>query len=374
MFILNGKSYEGFIKVNGKRYFIQAYLPNYPLLSDMNLKIDWKLKLLIGDALNLLLRCKTSPDIHSLIASVQKLVQEKLGEHRELEPWLQNPLKTHGFFKRLEEEINQVEEYIMSVDVETGLIEIESRDFSFRVHKATLKISYNYQKEPIKVVSHDLPIQENGMMRSCDDLKNVTSVAGFCKKFNHYINVFQDFWNEIAAVDANCWVLDPENPSYKDITRRIKISDSLSVVLTFNPHIPRQRPDIQFLGCQSSVDEIKEILQRNLEEEIWDEDFDLLYNLNNILEVTLPGKPEKNENETVDLINPGECAICFMVRLDNEIPTLICDNTNCMSEYHAQCLFKYFRSIPTNKNYFGRMQGDCPNCEQVMYCPVPEFS
>ena len=206
MFILNGNCYEGFIKVNKRRYFIEVYLPRYPLTTNMILKIDWKLKLLIGNSLNLLLRCNPPSNVQSLIASIQKLAQDKLGEKKELQPWIQNPLKTHGFFKRLEEEINQVGEYIKSVDVESGVIEIESKDFCSRVHKATLKISYNYQKEPIQVISHDLPIQENGTMKSHDDLKNVTSVAGFCKKFNHYINAFQAFWNEIGVLDSSCWV------------------------------------------------------------------------------------------------------------------------------------------------------------------------
>lgn len=144
-------------------------------------------------------------------------------------------------------------------------------------------------------------------------------------------------------------------------------------MLTFNPLVPRQRPDIRFLGCRSSVNEIQEVLQKNLEEEIWDEDMDIVYNLNNILDVDLPSKPDVDEEEQVDLINPGECAICFTSRLDNKIPTLICNNTNCMSEYHEECMFKYLRAIPSNKNYFGRIQGECPNCDQVIYCPVPDF-
>lgn len=207
MFILNGKSYEGFINVNDKRYFIQAHLPNYPLLSDINLKIDWKLKLLIGDSLSVLLRCRTFPDVQSLIASIQKLVKDKLGEGKKPQPWIQNPLKTYGFFKRLEEEINQVQEFIKSVDVENGLIEIESQDSRGRLHNATLNIiGYNYLKEPINIISHDLPMQEFGTFKSHDDFENVTSVAAFCKKFRQYIITFEDFWNEMEALDSNCWV------------------------------------------------------------------------------------------------------------------------------------------------------------------------
>lgn len=204
MFIINGKSYEGFFKVNEKRYFIQAYLPDYPSLKGSNIKIDWKLRLLFSDSLES--HCKNFTNIHALIKSLQKLIEEKSEKKENPKPWLQNPLKTHSFYKRLEEEINQVGEYIKLIDVEKGLLEIEVTDEFMRLHKATLKINYNYPKEPIQVVFHDLPIQEGNQMQRSIDLKGVTTVAGFCKKFIQCVEAFQGFWNDIALVDSRCWV------------------------------------------------------------------------------------------------------------------------------------------------------------------------
>lgn len=174
------------------------------------------------------------------------------------------------------------------------------------------------------------------------------------------------------------------------------MSDRLSIVVTLNPINANLMPDIRFLGCQTQVEEYRELLATNikvnthswnystqlfcftncnlflLQELMWDTELDILYNLSNLLDFTFPTKPEEEEEEYTnsDLVQPGECAICLMIKLDDEIPTHICDNQLCMSQYHAVCLFRYLKSVPTNIETFGRIQGECPNCDHVISCPI----
>ena len=41
-----------------------------------------------------------------------------------------------------------------------------------------------------------------------------------------------------------------------------------------------------------------------------------------------------------DLIHQGECAICFMARLEGELPSRACDNEKCDMAFHVACLFE----------------------------------
>jgi FANCL C-terminal domain. len=41
-----------------------------------------------------------------------------------------------------------------------------------------------------------------------------------------------------------------------------------------------------------------------------------------------------------DLVHQGECAICFMARLEGELPSRACDNEKCGMTFHVACLFE----------------------------------
>lgn len=41
----------------------------------------------------------------------------------------------------------------------------------------------------------------------------------FCQAAEQY----QDFWKAMEELDAGCWVLEPENPSKRDVYRKISI-------------------------------------------------------------------------------------------------------------------------------------------------------
>ncbi len=44
------------------------------------------------------------------------------------------------------------------------------------------------------------------------------------EKFMGDIENFKLFWDEIQAIDENCWVLEPLNPSLAETNRRINLS------------------------------------------------------------------------------------------------------------------------------------------------------
>ncbi|KAL0267682.1 UNVERIFIED_CONTAM: hypothetical protein PYX00_009877 [Menopon gallinae] len=364
--------YEGYIKAKGRRYFIKALIKNENEWTPSDLIIDWRLLTFFSDELNNFINENHKGiGFSDFFKKLEEFLKSSLGECGESHLWIDNPLKAHEHYKYLEHELKGVNEHIKDFNSDNGTITIQSTDPARRVHTALLKITDNYPVEPLKIISHNLPLEGGNFLQTNTDLQSSTTISNFCKSFVNCIKTFQDFWNQISILDTNCWILDPENPTFGDITRKIKISNRISVMLTFNPYACWQIPDIKFIGCQSTVDEFREVLQKNLMNEVWDPQCGVLHNLMNVLEVEFPPKPDIVENE-LNLIQSGECAICFMVRVAKETPSVICDNDNCLSNYHASCLSKYLLSIPRSNVCFGRVQGKCPNCEEPIFCPVPD--
>jgi hypothetical protein len=48
--------------------------------------------------------------------------------------------------------------------------------------------------------------------------------------------------------------------------------------------------------------------------------------------------PQIHTEYSQELMHQGECAICFMARLEGELPSRACDNEKCGLMYHVACL------------------------------------
>jgi hypothetical protein len=86
---------------------------------------------------------------------------------------------------------------------------------------------------------------------------------------------------------------------------------------------------------------------------LWSSGDGFIENLKLLLGLSdLPAAPDATEHSQ-DLIHQGECAICFMARLEGELPSRACDNEKCGMAYHVACLFQvHFIVFPNRHGMF----------------------
>jgi E3 ubiquitin-protein ligase FANCL len=166
-------------------------------------------------------------------------------------------------------------------------------------------------------------------------------------------------------IDHNTWVLDPESPSRSCVYRRIVISSSTSVHLTVNPMKCLDVPDCTLLGPTHAIDPLKNILYSQLHK--WNNSVSLLTNLQMVLSLEFPLCSTTNKDDYV-----VECGICYAHRLhDNETtPDITCNNHHCVQVYHYFCLYEWFRSLPTTRENFNLLFGECPYCNEGITIPL----
>eukprot|EP01127_Copromyxa_protea_P018335 TRINITY_DN5748_c0_g1_i1.p1 TRINITY_DN5748_c0_g1~~TRINITY_DN5748_c0_g1_i1.p1 ORF type:complete len:168 (-),score=26.14 TRINITY_DN5748_c0_g1_i1:123-626(-) len=159
-------------------------------------------------------------------------------------------------------------------------------------------------------------------------------------------------------IDSKTCVLEPENPKRSDTKRRIVVGKHVSLQIVVNPLSPHAVPECRFLGADSAIQPLKYKLNVNLYH--WNNKSSLLENLQKVLELTFPTKVAV---ESLDL--KAECAICYMYKLEEDIPDIVCDGRGCEKVFHTDCLYKWFESNST-RQALGAVVGECPYCDTKM--------
>nr|SVE70749.1 EOG090X0G12 [Daphnia similis]SVE71378.1 EOG090X0G12 [Daphnia similis]SVE72010.1 EOG090X0G12 [Daphnia similis]SVE72637.1 EOG090X0G12 [Daphnia similis] len=185
----------------------------------------------------------------------------------------------------------------------------------------------------------------------------------FCQEAEQY----QDFWKAMEELDAGCWVLEPENPSRRDTYRKISVAPNVSLKIEIDPNHPYVFPSITWLGSETAVSKFREKILDRIE--VWDNDLPINTNLERLLEISLPLKQTLEmgtENYEVT------CCICYSERLNGEVPSRTCDNSNCGQSFHIFCLYEWLRClIQTTRKQGNKVFGECPYCEQPISCNPP---
>ncbi|XP_066991177.2 E3 ubiquitin-protein ligase FANCL isoform X3 [Anabrus simplex] len=205
-------------------------------------------------------------------------------------------------------------------------------------------------------------------LTSLQNLLN-NSVVGIFRSFVHEISSLQNIWKLLDNVDEECWVLDPDKPTRKDMTRRIVIGQNLSLQLTFDSNDAMARPSMKLFGPELGVQPFRESLAANVEE--WQDTCSLVENLKCVLSVaTFPVRPDSLSQKKDQLVYEGECVICYSVQLEGELPSEVCKNVRCGSPFHASCLLEWLQCVPGNIQSFSRIHGTCPSCGSAISCPI----
>lgn len=108
------------------------------------------------------------------------------------------------------------------LDKDINHIEICCQDDRLFNHNIKIKLDfYNMNKHLYEVESHSFP-EEKGK-ELFDDEKLLKRIH---KKFVHYIEMLEIFFDRCSKIDDICWVIDPQNPTTKHNWRRIVIGKS----------------------------------------------------------------------------------------------------------------------------------------------------
>ncbi|KAK4877788.1 hypothetical protein RN001_010294 [Aquatica leii] len=222
----------------------------------------------------------------------------------------------------------------------------------------SLKISVNTN---FNIIEHSLPDKK-------ELLTSYTSLTALYEKFLQAIEELQPYFYIMESLDT-AWVLDPEVPTPKDNYRRIAIDHNVSLIVTVNPWMCNDIPQLQFMGPERLVDDYHFRISSNLSN--WDLQGNIIDELVKLLEMeTFPVK--QVEADETALYNTGDCCICFSLRLNGNLPEINCKNPSCEQFFHTDCLYQWLVSVGTKtKRCFNEVNGECPNCEKHISCPIP---
>jgi E3 ubiquitin-protein ligase FANCL len=134
-----------------------------------------------------------------------------------------------------------------------------------------------------------------------------------------------------------------------------------SLQVTVDANRPRATPVCSFMGADSITGPLREQFNKNLHK--WNSKMTLRENLESLLGIKFPS-PKTSQKEEFSV----ECGICYSYRLDNALPDRVCDNQKCGKPFHRTCLFEWLRAIPSSRQSFDTIFGECPYCSSPITC------
>ncbi|KXJ30062.1 E3 ubiquitin-protein ligase FANCL [Exaiptasia diaphana] len=182
-------------------------------------------------------------------------------------------------------------------------------------------------------------------------------------QFEQALTNYQEFWDMMDEIDQNTWVLEPDHPQRACTTRRIALGNNSSIHIDINPLHPRLLPECRFLGADHVIIPLRENLNSNLN--LWNPESSVFINLQNLLKLKFPS-PTNTKKEDFSM----ECGICYAYRLNDAIPDKACDDSRCGQPFHQLCLIEWLKSLPSSRQSFNMIFGECPYCNKPITVKV----
>ncbi|KAG0347694.1 hypothetical protein BG004_007177 [Podila humilis] len=262
---------------------------------------------------------------------------------------------------------------ISSLEKDMSKIQINLSDLAGKKHVLTVCFPPGYPTvpltiEPLVVPQYDSSNTSAGTLDQgsafdghIQSLINPDGLREAVERAEKQLALFQGFWEVMKDFDERTWVIDPEHPTPSDKTRRIALGKHCSVQVTINPMIPRNLPETRFFGPPGMIEPLRTNMQRN--SSLWDKTKFPRENLEIILELP-EGKFPSPTTATKEAMQI-ECGICYTFRYDGQVPDQICGHEKCQRPYHRMCLYEWLRSLPTTRQSFHTLFGQCPYCSEV---------
>lgn len=243
-----------------------------------------------------------------------------------------------------------------SISTDLRKIVLCYKDQNNRKFSIYLQIFYTKTYFIYKIIDKSIPSFE---MENCSSLITI---------YNSYTNLIesphmQTFFAVLDEIDANCWILDPEKPSYKETYRRIVLETNTSALLNIYENNAKGLPEIKIFGSHHRIQYFTDKIVENISN--WEPDNNIIEELLKLFDISeFPTKPLQISEDC--LLNDGECCICFALRLENILPDVVCSNTSCNQIFHQKCLFQWLSAINAESSVY-EIYGPCPNCEKEEY-------
>lgn len=219
-------------------------------------------------------------------------------------------------------------------------------DSGGRIHS----FSVHFKEPGVLVYTPDLPLV---------DLPSLSDLSEYCIRFQNCFKDLEPFWEALEDLDQHCWILDPEEPTFSDLYRRVVVESRASLSIELNAQNSRDIPECRFFGSPAVINPIKTRFAANLHK--WDSSFLPRENLERILGIRFPCKRVENVQEAE--FN-AECGICYSYKLGTSIPEELCKNLRCSRSFHHSCIFEWLKSLPNTRTSFDTVFGFCPYCSE----------
>uniref|UniRef100_A0A671KRF4 FA complementation group L n=1 Tax=Sinocyclocheilus anshuiensis TaxID=1608454 RepID=A0A671KRF4_9TELE len=160
------------------------------------------------------------------------------------------------------------------------------------------------------------------------------------------VEALSEFWSVLDEIDEQTWVLEPEKPTKADSMRRIAIGNNVSIKVQIDPRHPKMLPECCLLGAEHG---------RN-------PDCSVLQNMKDLISFCCCVLKKSFS---------VECGICYSYRLESAIPDQVCNDPRCGQPFHQVCLYEWLRGLPTSRQSFNIVFGECPYCSKVIFSLPP---
>ncbi|XP_032409290.1 E3 ubiquitin-protein ligase FANCL isoform X1 [Xiphophorus hellerii] len=340
--------YDGFITVQERDFRIRILLPPDLQLKRARLHCCWQLRHLLREYEHIVKqRLQQSVDLGGFILELKTVLEVALNrcpEGRSVPP--------PRYYSQLISEMETVGwDKMLFIDMDFQTLKLRAEDSSGRQHTLTVKLKSKHPAEAPDC-SADLPVPLTITWTPQSTLEQLHS------QFLLVLESLTDFWDVLDEIDRKTWILEPEKPSFSDTMRRIAIGNNVSIKVEVDPRHPKMLPECCLLGADHVVTPLRNKLNANMH--MWNPDSSVLNNLRDVLEIEFPS-PATHEKSSFNV----ECGICYSYRLEDAIPDQVCNDPRCGQPFHQACLYEWLRALPSSRQSFNLVFGECPYCSKV---------
>ncbi|KAI5625082.1 E3 ubiquitin-protein ligase FANCL [Silurus asotus] len=393
--------YDGFISVQDRDFRLRITLPPDHQLKQAKLHCCWELKRLLKNHQHILKqRLHHSSSLVGFILELRTVLEIALKSQA---GWQSIP--PPQYYSQLITEIESLGwDKLIFIDTDFRTLKLKADDSSHRQHVVIVKLKSKYPVEAPEC-SADLPVplvitwtpqiatlnlrlltltaqsearpntisyQSATMIYELPSLncnfcltaeqapqerEPPSNLAHMHSQFLLIVEALAEFWAVMDEIDEHTWVLEPEKPSRADTMRRIAIGNNVSIKVEIDPRHPKMLPECCLLGAEHAVTPLRGKLNANMH--LWNPDCSVLQNMKDVMEIEFPS-PATHEKSSFSV----ECGICYSYRLDSAIPDQVCNDPRCGQPFHQACLYEWLRGLPTSRQSFNIVFGECPYCSK----------
>ncbi|XP_068455461.1 E3 ubiquitin-protein ligase FANCL isoform X2 [Clinocottus analis] len=339
--------YDGFITARERDFRLRVLLPPGRPFKRARLRCCWQLKHLLQGCEGVVKqRLRRASGLASFLLELKTVMEVCLRSRPEC-----RSIPPPQYYAQLIAEMETLGwGRLLAIDTEFRTLRLKAEDSSGRQHVLTVQLKARHPAEAPEC-SADLPVPLALTWTPQSSLDQLHS------QFLLVLDSLSQFWDGLDEMDSKTWILEPEKPSRADTMRRIAIGTNVSIRVELDPKHPTMLPECCLLGAEHAVTPLRNKLNANMH--LWNPDASVLHNLRDVLEIEFPS-PASHEKSNFSV----ECGICYSYRLEAAVPDQVCNDPRCGQPFHQACLYQWLRALPSSRQSFSIVFGECPYCSK----------